>query len=389
MSKKLHYILIVLVAIVMVISQNTALANSFDISRGIMPDSIFYTLDIQLEKVQLANNQNNQDNLADLHYKFSTERLNELDYLADEDKANIEQVAVVNMNYQENIQNYSNIIKNQSQNNVEKIVPQIQELQAVQNKIVDKINEKPVEESVKVIVKSSIKESQDSLIQALATASKPIIENNSDKTKTIEVTEKIDKTISALKNYQEEVKKELSTEETNLKTKQELTSSDSEISEVKNPNPETVVENLEVNKIASTTEDNVLVSDTETIDENIAGMPESADNVIPTEWYYSSSCDYVSVSPGKDPICGGDLVAISTLPLDHIFFTKYTFKDGKYVQNINDLADKETNDITNQLTEIIAVTKQETTENTNESEPVTSDPSETTPTETEPTVTVF
>lgn len=388
MFKKIFYIFIPFLIITLVVSQHTALANSLDISRGVMPDSLLYKLDLQLEKIELNNNQNNPESLADLHYQFSTERLNELDYLADEDKANIEQVVVVNTNYQENIQNYSKIISAQDQvSNVDKIVPQIQELQAVQNKIVNKINEKPIEDAVKVIVKSSIKESQDSLIQALATVSKPIIINSADVTnedsKSKEVTEILDKTITDLKNYQDEVKLDLITEESNLKTKTEnpsevsldSTASKSEVVE------EMPIDNQIVTKIDANSE---VITEPETLDNPDLSLettsPENPSTT--TEWYYSSACDYVSETPGKDPVCGGDLVPISTLPADHTFFTKYILKDGKYVQNIDDLANKETSDLTNEITEIIDGIKQEqTTSETNT--PVSTDtPIETTTTDT-------
>lgn len=369
MSKKLFQILIPFLVIALIISQHAALANSLDISRGVMPDSLFYNLDLQLEKIQLDNSQNNQEKLADLHYQFGTERLNELNYLADEDKANIDQVVTINNNYQDNIQSYSKIIANQNQEeNIGKIVPQIQELQAVQNKIVNKINEKPVEDAVKVIVKSSIKESQDSLIQALATVSKPIIINtvetveNSESTnkpqEVKEVTDILDKTITDLKNYQEEVKRDLANEESNLKSKtdtSEIVTGQSE-TPVTPPVDNTSIESQAVTKIDANSE---VIETADIALDDPSTEPVITETSPTSEWYYSSSCDYVSETPGKDPVCGGDLIPVSSLPPDHSFFTKYIFKDGKYVQNIDDLADKETTHLTNQITEIIQEINQE------------------------------
>ncbi len=363
MRKRFFQILILSVIGILIASQNSAFADSFDISRGVMPDSVFYSLDIQMEKLQLEGNKNSPDKLADLHYHFSTERLNELEYLAESNKAEINQVIVINTNYQENIQNYAKIITNQpEQKDVDKIVPQIVELQATQNKIVEKINENQVEDKVKVIVKSSIKESQDSLIQALATVSKPAIQNSNqspnDQNKTKEVTEKLDKTINDLKNSKEEIKEDLKIEETNLKNNSSVAKSTPSTDTAENPIENQAVVKIDKNSVVIEPE---IVKGTNT-EPIVAEIPA---NQVAKEYYYSSSCEYVSDKPGKDPVCGGDLVPISTLPPEHSFFSKYIYKDGKYVQNIDELADQKTDNLTNEIDIIIDEINQDSIDSAN------------------------
>ncbi len=348
MYTKILKITIPVIIAALVISQNTALANHLDFSKGIMPDSPFYSLDLSLEKYQISSKQDNPDQLADLYFQFSTERLDELNYLADSNQADIEEIVVLNANYQDNISNYTKIISEQSDSEqVDKIIPQIQELKVSQNKIVEKITNSSAKDEVKVLVKSSIKESQDSMILALATASKPIIKNSSNESsegsKDKEVSEKANTTLEELKTSNEEIKKDLEKEEDNLKIKKD---EEKKVEQQKNDDTESKPEIEEVAVEDLTTPEPVLEEAVEEVD-----SPEEIVEVV-SEWYYSPSCDYVSAVPGKDPVCGEDMIAVSALDSEHSFFTKYIFKDGKYVQNIDDLAEKETDTITGEIDEI-------------------------------------
>jgi|GEM_PF-5978120 len=318
------YILLGVIGL-LVFTQTSIFANTFGTAKGIMPDSPLYSVDIGMEKVQLLTS-HNQDQAAKLHLQFSQERLTELDYLTDQSEVSINNVITVSDDYHENINQFNKIVVNKvnsEQELNEDIKPQLEALQLTQNKIVAKINESEQKE-VKIIVKTAIKESQQALITAVETVKKPIQEkqqkqddNNEDSQETTKMVEELDETIENLKTQNEELTQEIIADETELKEANEQKDQE-QVDTEEVP----IEENLDV-----TTETDLIEVVTE---------PVSEENPI---WYYSASCDFVSKTPGKDPVCGEDLIPVESLPADNSFFSCYTFDEtaGKYVQKLEDV----------------------------------------------------
>ncbi|HPN67374.1 MAG TPA: hypothetical protein PLZ62_01830 [bacterium] len=379
MTKKVPYILLVLATLVLAFfPTRSVLASKLDISHGIMPDNFLYQLDLQFEQLELDFYGDNSQKLADLHYQYSKERLSEIDYLADQDNITLDKAISINDNYQQNITEYTKIISDTSNNtsDVKQIVPQIQNLQDAQTQVVEKINAKSVNEEVKIIVKSSIKESQDNLIKALATASKPIVEqqiNNQtanpdsssiDNQEIIETTKKVDNTLNNLQDVKNSLKEEIKNDEENLKQKKEsqsiVSDNPSQSNNATNSNNTIETSDSSLNSDQADADNSENSEDASTIaqsEDNPASTTDTSstdESSSPaTAWYYSLSCDYLSATPGKDPVCGDDLIPVSSLPADSSFFAKYQYIDGKYVQNIETMADKSTNDAASEIVNII------------------------------------
>ena len=329
MNKFYKSISIIIIALITIfVSVNPVLASHLDFSKGIMPDNPLYALDLNIEKIELLTLGTNQEKQAELHLKFGTERLNELDYLASNDELELDNVVNVSVEYHKNINQFSKIItedKNQNQN-ISNITPKIAELQAVQAKVIENINQKSDAEEVKIIVKSTIKESQADIIQAVSVAKK-----NTLTSQQITVDEKqnesINQTIENLNKQKNQLQAEIKADESSLKAKKNPTGDNQNTSTIN------VIDNT-IDPSETDKGNNPVDTTTDTIDQtNIAAGDTK-------EWYYSAACDYVSTQPGKDPICGEELIPVSSLPADHSFFQKYTYVDGKYTQNIDDLISK-------------------------------------------------
>lgn len=368
--KKTIYIFLVSLLIISVGSQTT-LASSLDMSQGIMPDNPLYQIDLKIEELQLFT-QTSDEGQAKLHLSFGTERLNEINYLTNKSEPNLTDIVNVSNDYQENISDFKKItIENKNiSDKIDEITPQIEELQVLQSKVVDKINEKQAKTEVKIIVKSTIQESQSELIKAVENVKKPIAEkaaanvkedsNNADK----ETVKKIDETLENLTKQKDLLKEEIKIDEDNLKSEKASANSE-ETNPISDNNQNEENNNTESNNENNNTDEESISYEpieinTEKADNNESNMVDNQqenNNTITGEWYYSPSCDYVSTVEGKDPICGEDMLAVSSLPADHSFFQKYTIEDGKYVQNIEDIIAKEEkenqeNDENNEIEEI-------------------------------------
>lgn len=389
-SKKISLLLLI-ATFATIFAKNMVFASSLDIAKGIMPDSPFYQFRLDIEKINLSFNHDDQKK-AQMYLEYSGDRLSDLNYLAGKEDIKIDHVVTVSDEYQKNINQFTKIISENQPNTekIEQIPPKIEELQQIQNQIVEKINQKEANEEAKIIVKSSIKESQDNLIKAVVSAKKPIekevqsqTSENIDKNKE-EIVKKLDETIQNLSDKKQELKKEIVQDENDLKQKKENSSNNIStdtvaIIEDKNTKEGNVVDSLSVKEepmidnvadnhdniyIEKTDADIQIDSSTKTdstnektmvadsslapldnsINELDASDPKQNSQIV--EWYYSQTCDYVSDKPGSDPICGEEMIPVSSLPADNSFFKKYTIKDGKYVQNIDDLVDKNTDSIT-------------------------------------------
>ncbi len=392
--QKLSYSL-VLFAFILVLTSHSTLASSLDFSKGIMPDSPLYQLDLNLEQVNLLSAASDNQKLAQLHLQYGTERLNELNYLAEKNDLALNNIVTVSEDYQKNINKFSKLISQDqttdSTEKAQKLTPKIDELQAIQTKIVTKINENPAQEEVKIIVKSTIQESQVDLMQAVVKVKKPIEEqvvNNqdispesTDKPLQQEAVKKLDAAIENLNKQKNQLAAEIVEDEKTLKVKKEI-SSDQTVINIDNhgelldkstdntSNPITTESNNENTDSLNTdssdpsinTEETTIVSpDNSNEDQSSQENITTSDNPTGTSWYYSPTCDYISDKPGKDPVCGEEMVLVSSLPKDHAFFSKYIYKDGKYVQNVDDLTKKEENDILKQAETPIVPTPVDTT----------------------------
>lgn len=355
--KKTIYLLLLALFIV-ILGSNPTLAASLDLSHGVMPDNPLYQVDLNLEKIELYTHGSDEQQ-ARLHLQYGTERLNEMDYLANNQKLHIDNVVDLSNDYQQNINEFKKIAaKNENiSQNINELAPQIEELQVIQSQVVAIINEQPTQMEVKIIVKSTIKESQTELIEAVENVKKPIVDKAADVNNTnpdtaqINAVKQIDETIVNLNKQKDQLKEEIKIDENNLKQakKDSKDSSDSNnINIITTTDPATIVNNTDTQSEAI---DSIAVIDmtdnfnpTNDGDDTILSNPENnintEANAILEEWYYSPSCDYVSLTNGKDPICGEDMIAVSSLPADNSFFTKYTYKDGKYVQNVDDMIAK-------------------------------------------------
>jgi len=308
----------------LVFTQTSVFAESVGISKGIMPDSPFYSVDLGLEKIQLIAT-SDQNEAAKLHLQFSAERLNELDYLTSQEDVSINNVITVSDDYHDNIKQFNKIVVNQveQQDHLnETIKPQLDVLQQTQNQIVAKINQSEQQE-VKIIVKTAIKESQEALITAVETVKKPIEDKLPDSgsnpdlssdSNNGKIVDELDQTIDNLKNQKEQLTQEILADEIELKDAHK--NDDQVINSETNENivESTNADGQEVNEVVEPTE------------------------IIQT-WYYSPSCDYLSKTPGKDPVCDEDMIPIDSLPNDNPFFSKYTYDttSNKYTQKLQDV----------------------------------------------------
>lgn len=381
---KISYGMVLFVFLVTLTSQSSLAAN-LDFSKGVMPDSPFYQLDLNLEKINLISAGEDNQKQAQLHLQYGTERLNELDYLAEKNDFSLDNIVTISDEYQKNISKFSKLISQDetitSEKKANDLSPQIDQLQAIQTKVVSKINEQPAQEEVKIIVKSTIQESQMDLMQAVVSVKKPIEEKVvSEQTSTTEAVvqsdeketvKKLDETIIKLNEQKNQLAAEIKEDEKSLKVKKEI-ADNQPIVNIDNTTPENKTENSTSNQenpvnpisklsLTDSTEENKILSEDSNISTDFQpSTPETTTLVIQNQWYYSPTCDYISDKPGKDPVCGEEMIPISSLPKEHSFFTKYIYKDGKYVQNVNDITLKKENDILKQAETPIVVTPADT-----------------------------
>lgn len=381
---------LVLFVFVLTLTSHSTLAAELDFSKGVMPDNPLYQIDLNFEKLNLLTAGSDNQKLAKLHLQYGTERLNELDYLAEKNDlsiSNLDNIVSVSEDYQVNINKFSKLISQNTNNSAEQkvneISPKINELQAIQTKVVSKINENPVQDEVKIIVKSTIQESQVDLMQAVVNVKKPIeekaVSGQNDSTDTTlqstnpETVRKLDETIENLNKQKNLLAAEIKEDEKNLKVKKEITDNQPIVNvdgtPVNSDDPSAITDTSDLGVEPNTEDSNVIDGPTSTDDpqsgqttENVNSDNPKIEDVIDTttnsldenpliasiEWYYSPTCDFVSDKPGKDPVCGEEMIPISALPKDHTFFSKYIYKEGKYVQNVNDITQKKEDDILKQ-----------------------------------------
>ncbi|MBU0647713.1 hypothetical protein KJ855_00870 [Patescibacteria group bacterium] len=329
--KKTRYLTIIIlsVTLLLILTSNPSFASGLDFSRGVMPDSPLYPIDLNLEKLTLISAGQDTIKQAKLHFQYSTERLNELDYLTSDQDIEISNIIDVSDEYQKSINKFAKLLStSDNSSEIEGLPPQIDQLQAIQTKVVDKINNQQSSPELKIVVKSAIKESQAEIIQAVESAKKPI-KNSGPNSENSVIETKLDKTIKNLSITKEQLSKEIKQDEITLKSETKVTSPVT-----------TEITNIKTNsEISNKNNPENISSETDSPEVSLPVNPEISNQSA--QWYYSPSCDYVSIVPGKDPVCGEDMIAVSTLAPDHSFFSKYIYKDDKYIQNIDDLIQKE------------------------------------------------